>query len=149
MFELGTFFSGIVADLFENDLQNAKGNFERFKTKYVEVSKMVPEWVKEYPKDANSYISLALAYSRLGQKELGVTMGQKAMKLNPNEHIGYAQLFSVQGRIKEAIDQLELLFEKGYRNYIWIKIHPDFHPLYEEPRFRDLINKGLKKSDKQ
>ena len=27
MFELGTFLSGIVADLFENDPQNAKNNF--------------------------------------------------------------------------------------------------------------------------
>jgi len=49
MFELGKFFSGIVADLFENDLQNAKGNFERFKTEYIEVSKLVPEWEKDYP----------------------------------------------------------------------------------------------------
>lgn len=60
MFELGTFFSGIVGDLFENDLQNAKGNFERFKTKYIEVSKLIPEWEKEYPMDSLDELKISL-----------------------------------------------------------------------------------------
>jgi cytochrome c556 len=60
MFELGTFFSGIVADLFENDPQNAKGNFEKFKTKYIEVSKLVPEWEKDYPMDPLDELKIAL-----------------------------------------------------------------------------------------
>lgn len=42
-------FTGIAADLFENDLQNAKANFEKFKAQYVEISKLVPEWEKNYP----------------------------------------------------------------------------------------------------
>jgi hypothetical protein len=60
MFELGTFFSGIVADLFENDPQNAKGNFEKFKTKYIEVSKLVPEWEKDYPMGPLNELKVAL-----------------------------------------------------------------------------------------
>jgi len=45
---LGTRFSGIVANLIENEVQHAKANFERFKVQYVEVSKLVPEWEKKY-----------------------------------------------------------------------------------------------------
>jgi hypothetical protein len=60
MFELGTFFSGIVADLFENDAQNAKGNFEKFREKYIEVSKLVPEWEKDYPMDRLDELKIAL-----------------------------------------------------------------------------------------
>lgn len=60
MFELGTFFSGIVADLFEDDLQNAKSNFERFKTTYIEVSKLVPEWEKDYPVNPLDELKVAL-----------------------------------------------------------------------------------------
>jgi cytochrome c556 len=60
MFELGTFFSGIVADLFENDPQNAKSNFEKFKTKYIEVSKLVPEWEKDYPVGPLNELKVAL-----------------------------------------------------------------------------------------
>ncbi len=48
---LGTLFSAILAGLLENDPQHAKTNFERFKAQYVEVSKLVPEWEKEYPMD--------------------------------------------------------------------------------------------------
>jgi hypothetical protein len=48
MMEMATPFVGIVVDLFENDLQNAKNNFERFKVQYVDVSKLVPEWKKSY-----------------------------------------------------------------------------------------------------
>jgi cytochrome c556 len=49
MLGLDTFFLGIVADLFENDLQHAKANFKKFKAQYVEVSKLVPQWEKNFP----------------------------------------------------------------------------------------------------
>ena len=48
MFELNTFFSGIIAELFENDFRNAKGNFEIFMTKHSELSKLIPEWEREW-----------------------------------------------------------------------------------------------------
>jgi len=51
MLELGTFFSGIIADLSENDFQNAKGNFEIFMTKHDELSKLIPEWEREWEKE--------------------------------------------------------------------------------------------------
>jgi cytochrome c556 len=60
MFEMGKFFSGIVADFFENDLQNAKGNFEKFRQGYVEVSKEVPEWEKEFPIEPLDELNKAL-----------------------------------------------------------------------------------------
>ena len=49
MLGLGTGYSGIAADLFENNPQHAKADFERFKAQYGEISKLVPEWKKEYP----------------------------------------------------------------------------------------------------
>ncbi len=49
MLGMDTSFSGIVVDLFENDLQHAKDNFKNFKTQYGEVSKLVPEWERNFP----------------------------------------------------------------------------------------------------
>jgi len=49
MFALGGLFSGIASDLAENDLQGARGVFEKFKTEYVKMSKLVPEWKEGYP----------------------------------------------------------------------------------------------------
>lgn len=44
MIELATSFSGIVSDLLENDLENSRANYERFREKYIEISALVPEW---------------------------------------------------------------------------------------------------------
>ena len=41
--------AGILVDLFENDLDNARANFEKFRVQYVEISKLVPEWEKNFP----------------------------------------------------------------------------------------------------
>ena len=49
MFALGGLFSGVASDLAENDLQRARGVFEKFKTEYVKMSKLVPEWKEGYP----------------------------------------------------------------------------------------------------
>ena len=49
MLEMSTPFVGILTDFFENDFQNVKANFEKFEALYVEVSKLVPEWEKDFP----------------------------------------------------------------------------------------------------
>jgi len=128
---------GVLYQLMGDD-KSAHRYFEKY-------HKQAQKWVQEDPNHAYSLITLGLALTRLGQKKAGWAAGQKAMELDPNGHFGNAQLLSVQGKIQEAIDQLELLFEKGYRDYVWIKIHPDFQPLYEEPRFQELIRQGLNK----
>jgi hypothetical protein len=49
MFEMSTPLAGIAIDMFEEDLEHARTNFERFKTQYGDISKLVPEWENEYP----------------------------------------------------------------------------------------------------
>jgi cytochrome c556 len=46
---LNMLFTGIVVDLFEDDLDHAKTNFEKFKSEYLGISKLVPEWKDEFP----------------------------------------------------------------------------------------------------
>jgi cytochrome c556 len=65
MMELGTSFTGIVVDLFEDDVQNAKANFEKFKSQYFEISRMVLEWEKDYPQGPVKELGAAL---RTGDK---------------------------------------------------------------------------------
>jgi len=40
--------SGIIVDLMEKEPQNAMGNFEKFRARYLDVSKLVPEWTRDY-----------------------------------------------------------------------------------------------------
>ncbi|MEW6455629.1 MAG: hypothetical protein AB1410_02785 [Acidobacteriota bacterium] len=76
MQEMGTFFSGIISDLTENDFQNVMVNFENFKAQYIENSKLVPEWEKYFPIEPVEELGAALktgdqgkvmlAYERVG-----------------------------------------------------------------------------------
>lgn len=126
---------GVVYQLI-GDNQMAQKLFERFR-------KVAEKWVKDNPKNGYNYIALGLTLSRMGQTEQGWAMGQKAMTMDSTQHFSFAQLLSVQGKKQEVLDQLELAVQKGFTNYIWIKIHPDFQGLYEEPRFKDLMNRVL------
>jgi len=49
MFEMEAPFTGIAIETGKGNFELAKAYFERFRTQYLEVSKMVPEWEKEYP----------------------------------------------------------------------------------------------------
>jgi cytochrome c556 len=49
MLGMAASMSGIIVDLMEKEPQNAIANFEKFKAQYQDVSKLVPEWTKEYP----------------------------------------------------------------------------------------------------
>jgi len=60
MHEMGKPFTGIVVDLFENDMENAKINFKHFKDKYTEISKMVPEWKEYFPQNPLDELDLAM-----------------------------------------------------------------------------------------
>ena len=49
MIELGDAMSGIVVDLSEQDVEHVRAGLERFKTEYVALSRLVPEWEGAYP----------------------------------------------------------------------------------------------------
>jgi len=44
MLEMDFPFTGIVVDVLEGDIEKAQENFERFKSLYMELSKLIPEW---------------------------------------------------------------------------------------------------------
>lgn len=61
MLELETFFSGIVVDLMEDDIEGARSSFDGFAGKYREVSGIVPEWKSKYPGEPVKELGEALA----------------------------------------------------------------------------------------
>jgi len=86
MFALGGLFSGIASDLAENDLQGARDVFEKFKTQYVEISKMVPEWKKEYPVKPVEELGAAL---KLGDRKKVMAAQEKVGAVCHNCHVKY------------------------------------------------------------
>ncbi len=67
MMEMAVPMSGILVNLLENDMENVMPNFENFKSKYAEISKVVPEWENQYPMEPVNELGEALNSSDQGQ----------------------------------------------------------------------------------
>lgn len=128
---------GIIYELL-GDKQNARRSFERV----IRCSGKNKD-VNGEPKRLD--YSLALTFAHLGQREKASALVKKAMANGPEAHFEVAQLFSFQGRAQEAVNHLELATQTGFRNYIWMKIHPDLQGLQTEPRFQELLGRVLRR----
>ena len=53
-----------------------------------------------------------------------------------------ACLYSLEGKVDEAIHCLEEAFERGFGNKEWFENDPDLDPLRAEPRFQSLIERS-------
>lgn len=93
MIGLATPFEGIIVDLLENDLENARVNFEKFNTQYEEVSKLVSQWEKYFPKSPVEELGTAL---ETGDQGKVMTAYEKVRKICHNCHI--ANMVGVQQR---------------------------------------------------
>jgi DNA-binding winged helix-turn-helix (wHTH) protein/tetratricopeptide (TPR) repeat protein len=119
------------------DQEKARENFERYRRE------METRW-KKNPKDADTAFSLADSLSRLGQAESAMSWGRKGMALDPSKHDQYADVLSMNHRKHEAIEQLQIAIQNGYRWYIFIKINPDLQSLHGEPEFEKLLAEKIK-----
>ncbi len=86
MLQLANPFAGIVIDLSEQDFQNVQADFKMFKIRYEEISKLVPEWEKEYPMDPVVELGQAL-----GTGDQGKVMAayEKVGKVCHDCHLAY------------------------------------------------------------
>jgi serine/threonine protein kinase/tetratricopeptide (TPR) repeat protein len=103
--------------------------------------KIAQAWLEEKPGDASVYISMGIALTRLGKKNLGWQVGRKGIEIDSTLHHRIAELLTVQGKKEEALEQLHKAFEKGFRDYVWIKLNPNLHILHNETSYNNLINK--------
>ena len=119
------------------NLVNDTVSFKKHMLKFLEIAE---KWKIKYSENPMSYIWLGCTLTRLGKPEEGWEIGRKAIELDSSAHFQIAQLKALQGKNKEAIDQLRLAFENGYRALDWLKLHPDFQSLHQEPNFKNLIS---------
>ncbi len=98
------------------------------------------EWIKAFPDDAHTYLSIAKADARLGDPESSKQMLHKAVDIDPSLHALIAEVLCLQGKIPEALEEMEKAFRNGYRDLAWVKMNPDFHALQYDVRFRKLLD---------
>jgi cytochrome c556 len=61
MVGMATYFSGILSDLFQGDMENVMPSYEKFKMQYSEMAKLVPEWESAFHLDSVDELGKALA----------------------------------------------------------------------------------------
>ncbi len=101
-------------------------------------------WFRNRPKNADYFVNQALYYSRMGDAEKSRFLADKVVQMDSTRYFQQAQLQAVLGNKQRAIDFLEKAIAHGFYNFIWMKIHPDFVGLKNEPRFQALLSKHLK-----
>lgn len=129
------YFLGVEHQLMHED-ELAREHLEQFR-------RVCQQWVRDYPRNVSSYLWLAKVLARLGRPEQSSRVAEQAIALDSTVHFDLALLRSAQGATEEALDQLELAIAAGYHNYVWIKVHPDLQNLHTDPRFAELIRKGM------
>jgi len=86
---------------------------------------------------------LGIAYARAGQKDNALEIVKELEKCEESSWCawGLAEIYSALGEKDKAIDALEVVYKLGgdftpFMQACWI-----FKPLFDEPRFRDIVNK--------
>jgi tetratricopeptide (TPR) repeat protein/tRNA A-37 threonylcarbamoyl transferase component Bud32 len=126
--------AGVVSRLM-GDESAALRDFVRFRG-------LVEQRIRKDPQIAGNYLELAAVLAHLrADPRAAVARG---MALDPSQHFEYAVVLSIQRRADESIRQLQVAVEKGFRNFVWMRIHPDLEPLWSDPRFEKLIGDNLK-----
>jgi tetratricopeptide (TPR) repeat protein len=102
------------------------------------------EWTKTYPDDPGTYFAIGAITARSGDFESSRKALRKAIEIDSTGHEKFAELLCLQGKIPEALSEIEKALENGYRDLVWLKINPDLQALRYDIRFRDLIDKYFK-----
>ncbi|RMI25494.1 MAG: tetratricopeptide repeat protein, partial [Calditrichaeota bacterium] len=133
----GYYFAGVAAEV-SGDTLSARQYFRQF-------VREMRQLLRRGPVGPEQQIYLALGLIRIGEREQGWKLCQQACARDTTLHFEKARVLAVYGKPQEAIDELEAAVRHGYRNYVWMKIHPDFLSLHREPRFIALVNRLLKR----
>jgi tetratricopeptide (TPR) repeat protein len=97
-------------------------------------------WIKQFPDMGETYTTISAAMARINDTIGSEQMLHKAISVDSTIHVNFASVLCDLGKKSEAIDQIEKSLRKGYRSIYWLKANPDFQPLQNEPRFRELLD---------
>ena len=105
------------------------------------------EDLKSATNQAQDYMEIAVARTRLGQTAEAQAAEAKARLIDPNRYLATARLRAIQGRTDEALTSLERGEKNGLHDFGWVKLNPDLQSLSAQPRFVALLHRNLKGLD--
>ncbi len=109
---------------------------------FVEFKKIASEdWMVKWPDSPKTYSALSVIAARLNDFETSNLMLRKTIEIDSTLHDKFAEVYCAQGKINDALNELEMSLKDGYRNLFWLKISPDLQILQSEARYRNMIKK--------
>jgi TolB-like protein/Tfp pilus assembly protein PilF len=137
------FFEGAIYT-FLNDKEKAVSAFERARP-------IAEKALRESPNDASRHVILGMILAGLGEKELAIAEGKRAVELLPESEdaldgpkttIALAQIYTWTGETDQALQLLErsLSTPSGVTIPL-LRLDPMWDPLRSDPRFQTLIDK--------
>jgi len=120
----------------------AMGNKKEAGKCFLNFKKMAEEeFLNNLPDNALTYTTLAAVQARSGEMESSLQTLQKAIKIDSALHFEFAGVLCLQGKVTEALEELEKAFENGYRDLLCLKLTPDLEILRYDIRFGNLLKK--------
>ena len=137
------FFEGAIYT-FLNDKEKAVSAFERARP-------IAEKAVRESPNDASRHIILGMILAGLGEKELAIVEGKRAVELLPESEdaldgpkttVALAQIYTWTGETDQALQLLERSLNTPSGVTVpSLRLDPMWDPLRSDPRFQALIDR--------
>jgi len=106
-------------------------------------------WLAEHPEDDRLHLALGIALAGLGRETEAVGEGKKSVELSPVSKDawegqygirGLARIYMMIGDYGSALDKLEVLLSRpGIMSAAWLRVHPTWDQLRDQPRFQELL----------
>jgi adenylate cyclase len=103
---------------------------------------IVQRHLEMHPEDARASYLGAVCWCQLGEGARAVEWADRAVAMDPEEPVtryNVACVYSLQGRVDEAIDCLQKSLKLGFAHREWIEHDSDLNPLHSDPRFADML----------
>ncbi len=87
--------------------------------------------------------AMARALARLGRSAEAERARQRGLAADSTLHFHDGLALAALGRNDEALAAFDRAITGGFRNYVWLYVHPDAHALREQPEFRARLGRLL------
>jgi adenylate cyclase len=120
----------------------ASGDHAEARTTYAAALGLVEAHMDLNPDDSRAATIRAVALIRTGQPDQGLRWAEQALALEPLDagvRYNVACLYALEGQAERALDHLDEVVRRGFRNREWMERDPDLASLRQAPRFQALM----------
>jgi TolB-like protein/Flp pilus assembly protein TadD len=130
------------ASFFAAQSLEALGRHDEARVQLDRTLEIVEKHMELNPDDSRAATMRAVSLCRLGRPDEGLVWAERALDMDPDDagiRYNVACLYSLEGKLDEALRCLEDALAKGFGSKEWFEKDPDLDPLRGDPRFHALM----------